>query len=183
MTISRGKDDRHSRRVIALLAWLVSWSCLTQVVAQDQSFGAQALRGVTAITVTVEGVDRNYSRYGLTADELKTRMESQLTAAGLRVINVNDAASDPQASQLLAHVTAYEGSYSLISYRIGIELKRKLPLDASGQNYIAQSVWSDGRSGILNPSDLPRLYGFATELLQHFIAAYGTSNVLGAQQR
>lgn len=168
--------SRLSRLFGGLLLGLAGSLCAATTAAANQGFSALALRGVAAVTVSVEGVRRDYARYGLTADELQARLTSRLAAAGIEVISETAANTDPRASQLRALVTAYEGSYSLISYRVAIELQRKLPLDASGQSFVAQTVWSQGRGGILNPSDLTRIYGYADELLDHFVADYGTQN-------
>lgn len=162
---------RLTGAVLGLLVLLAS----AGVQAAD-NFGANALRGVSAIAVSAEGVARDYARYGLTAQELAERVAAQLAAAGLPVIATGATTDNPRASDLRVLVTAYEASYALVSYRIALELQRRLPLDDSGQSYVLQRVWSQGRSGLLNPSDLKRLYDDAAELGRHFIADFGAHN-------
>lgn len=145
--------------------------------AGENAFTAHALRGVQRVTIAVEGIPTDGPRYGLTAAELEERAAAQLSAAGLEVIDTATAVREPGASQLRLRLTANLNPYAIYHYALSVRLERKLPLDPSGTSFIAETVWSEGQSGVLNPSDLPRLYAVAAGLTATFLAAHGQQNV------
>jgi hypothetical protein len=146
-----------------------------QAAAAD-NFSTQALRGVDRILIAVDGISPNFARYGLTATEMEARIATRLGATGIAVVAKTDAEADPAASQLRVALTAHENLYGLFSYRVAVEIQRKVPLDREGSSYVAQTVWSAGHSGLLNPSDLNRIYGSVDQLLDQLINAHGAQN-------
>lgn len=144
------------------------------------AFDAGTLRGVQRVQVTVDGIPRDFERYGLTARQVRRNAEDRLNAYGIEVIDAATALSDKSASQITIRLHANHDTYANYSYRVALLLKRKLPLDASGQSFVSKVVWSQGRSGLLNPSDLPRIYGDVDLILDQFITDHGSDNP-GAQ--
>lgn len=166
----------HPSPTIALLTTLLLALALAPLVGADQSFSAHALRGVTRVAVTVEGVPADAGRYGLTALGVEQQIAARLTAAGLEVLPARQAASDRTAGLLQVKLTANLNFYSYYHYALSFRLQRKVPLDAEGASFIGETVWSRGQSGVLNPSDLARLYEVAGVLTEAFIAAQDADN-------
>lgn len=147
--------------------------------AHAEPFAAHALRGMHRVNVAVEGVNADFARYGLGADELRRHVEARLTAAGLETADDASAQSDATVGQLRVKLTAVESSYGYYSYAVALQARRKIPLSADG-GFVSQNVWANGQSGISNPSDLRKIFGVVDELLTAFVSAHGSDNVAAA---
>ena len=159
------------------LTWLVT--VLTVALAQAsnaEQFAANALRGMHRVNVAVEGVNADFARYGLSAGEMRQRVEAKLVAAGLAVADDTAAESDAAVGQLRVKLTAVASSYGYYSYAVAVQARRKIPLSAAG-GFVSQAVWNNGQSGISNPSDLRKIYAVLDELLAAFLSAHGSDNV------
>lgn len=163
----------HAYRTLHALVAMLLLCVVVTAVAQD--FSAQPLRGFGPVNVAVDGVERDYARYGLTADELRRHVEAGLTTAGFTVVDDATANRDASVGQLRVKLRAVLSAYGFYSYALAFEARRKLPLTAGG--FTSQSVWSTGQSGVLNASELPRLIGVSDTLLAAFTAAHGADNV------
>ncbi len=157
--------------LLAGTAMLLAGACF----AADPGFSAGALRGVARVEVHVEGVPDDFARYGLQAAELRQRVRDRLTGVGLTVLE-DAAAADDDASRLTVRLHTNQDPYGLYSYSLALRLARKLPLPAGSGAFISDTVWSQGRNGVINPTDLRRMYGYVDELLDAFLAAHGRDN-------
>jgi hypothetical protein len=160
-------------RLLALIV-LVATVALSANAAAEQ-FAANALRGMHRVNVAVEGINADFARYGLDAAEMRSHVEAKLTAAGLEVADDVAAQSDAAVGQLRVKLTTVEGSYGYYSYAVALQARRKIPLSADG-GFVSQNVWSNGLSGISNPSDLRKLYPVVDQLLASFLSAHGNDN-------
>lgn len=167
-------DSRLCRRVLVLCAWLCV-ACPPRGTAAEQ-FANHALRGMQRVNVAVEGVEPDFARYGLRAEEVRRHVEVKLAAAGLKIADDAAAQRDAAVSQLQVKLTIVENVYAFYSYALGLQARRKLSLGAEG-SFIAQNVWSSGESGVINPTDMPRLFEVIDRLLAKFLSAHGADNV------
>jgi len=158
----------------SLLA-LILLACMQAAFAAEQ-FAANALRGLHRVNVAVEGIPPDFARYGLRSDEMRRHVEDRLTTAGLEVADDGAAQSDATVGQLRVKLTAVESSYGFYSYAVALQVRRKIPLSAEG-GFVSQNVWTNGQSGISNPSDLRKLYPVVDQLLTAFVSAHGNDNV------
>jgi hypothetical protein len=141
------------------------------------SFSGAALRGVDRVTVAVVGIPAKFERYGLTAGELRKQTEDRLSAHGIEILSEAAALKDKQAGQIQIKLYTNEDSFAFYSYKISVQFQRKLPLDPDGESFVAETVWSDGRNGVINPSDLKNVYGYVGEILEKFTIEHGRQNV------
>jgi hypothetical protein len=146
------------------------------VSAEVDPFTGSALRGVARIHVRVDGILDKFARYGLTAEKLRSETERRLSDYGIEVVDASTAAVDAATSQISIKLYANEDTYSNVSYRISVVLQRKVPLDQSGQAFTPETVWSKGQNGLLNPSDLQRIYGYAGIIVEDFLAEHSRNN-------
>ena len=160
----------------ALMTLLTLLLALMTSASHAQQFADHALRGMRRINVAVEGVNADFARYGLSADEMRRHVEEKLTAAGLEAADDASAQSDAAVGQLRVKLTAVESSYGFYSYAVALQARRKIPLSAEG-GFVSQQVWTNGQSGISNPSELRKIYGVVDELLAGFISTHGSDNV------
>jgi|GEM_PF-3334828 hypothetical protein len=167
---------RVVQRVAANFVCAALLMCATNLIADDNSFQAGALRGVTRVTIKVEGIAAKFERYGLTEAKVTQQLNTRLTDYGLDIVDLNTASSDPGSSQLLIKLYANQDSFAFYSYSLSVKLNRKIPLSADGTAFVSQTVWSKGQSGVLNPSDLPRLYDSLDTLVSHLLNEHGRDN-------
>lgn len=161
------------RRALAPLLWLM---LLVVPATNAQQFADHALRGMHRVNVAVDGVNADFARYGLSAAELRQHVEEKLAAAGLEAADDASAQSDATVGQLRVKLTAVESSYGFYSYAVSLQARRKIPLSADG-GFVSQNVWSNGQSGISNPTELRKIYGVVDELLAGFLSVHGSDNV------
>ena len=166
---------RIGLRPVKILATCIV--AMLAVGAHAGTFSAKVLRGVDRLYVAVDGISVKCERNGLTARKLRKRTEDRLSAYGIEIVSEAVAVNDKQAAQLHIKLNANEDTSALYFYRVSVQLNRKLPLDATGQSYISETGWSDGRSGVIDPFNLANVYGYVDEILERFIAEHGRHNV------
>ena len=145
--------------------------------AYGVEFTGNVLRGVDRLHVAVEGIAGKLERYGLTVAQLRQQTEHRLAAYGIEVIGREAALKDKTAGQLRIQLNANEDAYAFYFYGISVELRRKLPLDDSGASFTSETVWSKGRNGVINPSDMKDIYDYVDEILGQFIEEHDRQNV------
>lgn len=166
---------RLSLRALLFMSMVMSVSA-----ARAEQFTDHALRGMHRINVAVDGVNADFARYGLSAAELRQHVEEKLTAAGLEAADDTSAQNDAAVGQLRVKLTAVESSYGFYSYAVALQARRKIPLSAEG-GFVSQDVWSNGQSGISNPTELRKIYGVVDELLAGFLSVHGSDNVAASR--
>ena len=169
---------RHLHRRFAAWALLgVGLVASMAAAVGADGLSTDALRGLDRMSVTVDGIAPTFARYGLTAAELRDQVVQRLAASGIEVVDAAAAHNDAAAGELRIKLTTVESSYAFYSYAIAAEARRKVPLAPAGSGYVVQTVWSRSQNGVLNPSDLKKVYGYVDGLLDTFIAERGTHNV------
>jgi hypothetical protein len=171
-------SSTHAHLIRAALGLALALFVAGPAGAETEPFSAGVLGGVARLHVAVEGVPDDFARYGLTADELARRARLRLDHYGIEVVDRATALADPAASELRIKLNANEDPYAFYFYRIGIELRRKRAITGTAAGFVPEIVWSEGQSGVINPSDLPRMYGFVDALLDKFIATHDRQNAL-----
>jgi hypothetical protein len=174
MTIALPRPAWHRGLVRGALLVCCAAFCAVAPAAGDDS--ANALRGLTRLAIAIEGVPADFARYGLTAAELERQVEERLTAAGFEIVDAAHAQADAAVGQLRIKLTTVTDLYAYYSYALSAAARRKLPLAPDGSAWVSQEVWQQGVSGILNPSDLKRVYGLVDDLIDAFIAAHDAHN-------
>ena len=168
-----GMNNSYSIMAGAVMSFLTLLATATHA---EEEFAAGTLRGLHRVQVVIEGIAPDFERYGLSAAELRHRVEAQLTAAGIVVANESTAQSEADVGQVRVKLNTVEAVYSLYSYAVTVQVRRKLALGGDGHGYISQPVWTRGQNGVLNPSDLPQVYGFSEALIAMLVLAHGSDN-------
>jgi hypothetical protein len=166
-------DRTFAFRLVQLVAGLF----LSSIVhAAADSFSVNSLAGIARVEIEVTGIHRDFARYGLDGDELRRRVATRLAAHGLPVVSDVAVGTDAQTGQLEIKLITNKDQYAFYHYAISVTLKRRIPIDAGSAAYGSIAAWSEGRHGILNPSDLHAVYGYVDTLLSRFITAYANDN-------
>lgn len=157
-----------------LMLLLAAWAALA---AANDPDAHHALRGIGDVAIAIDGVPAEFARYGLTADGLREAAARRLAAHGVAVVGGAGAApADAGDGQLTITLHTNRGAYAFLSYSVSLALARRLPIGAEGDAFVRHTVWSQGRHGVINPSDLPRIEGFVETLLDAFVADLGRDN-------
>ena len=141
----------------------------------DQALGSFTLRGLTRVFVEVEGVHRDFEKFGLTAQNLKSQIETELRNHGIEVTNRDALLNDPQVARLRIKINANENQYRFYHYGVKLELAQKIPMNERG-GYIAETTWTSGQTGVIMPMDLRRLGVYAQDLVTMFLKDYHAQN-------
>ena len=166
-----------NRKFASRLVLLVAALILSNIVqAATDSFSVNALAGIARVEIAVTGIHRDFARYGLDGDELRRRVAARLAAYGLPVVPAPVVGTDAQAGQLAIKLVTNKVQYAFYHYAVSVTLNRRVRVDPGNQAYVALAAWSEGRHGILNPSDLNAVYDYVDALLSRFIAAHGNDN-------
>ena len=150
------------------LAWL-------SAAADNDNFGGMTLRGLTKVAVSVDGIHRDFEKYGLTASTLKSQIETTLDNHGITVSDKQSLLNDPEVARLRIKINANENQYRFYHYGIRLELAQKIPMNENG-GYIAETTWTSGQTGVIMPMDLRRLGIYADDLVSMFLKDFHLQN-------
>lgn len=156
-----------------LLALLLC--CFTAAHAEGYAFGGMTLRGLSKVTVAVDGIHRDFEKYGLLASGLKTQIENTLDSHGLEITDDEALLNDPKVARLRIKINANENQYRFFHYGIRLELAQKIPMNANG-GFIAETTWTSAQTGVIMPMDLRRLETYADDLVAMFLKDFHSQN-------
>lgn len=147
----------------------------TTALASENALDTMTLRGLTKVYVTVDGIHRDFEKYGLKAATLKAEIETTLNKHGLIVSDSASLLNDPKVARLRIKINANENQYRFYHYGIKLELAQKIPMNQNG-GYIAETTWTSGQTGVIMPMDLRRLGTYADDLVAIFLKDYRAQN-------
>lgn len=133
------------------------------------------LRGLSRVFVEVQGIHRDFTKFGLEPSTLKNQIESELRNHGLEVASQDALLNDPEVARLRIKVNANENQYRFYHYGVKLELAQKIPMNDQG-GYIAETTWTGGQTGVIMPMDLRRIGVYAEDLLSVFLKDYHAQN-------
>lgn len=159
----------------------------------DTQESRETLQGVTPIYVVIEGITPELEQNGLTAKQLKTAVEKQLSKAGINVIatagEIESAGSSPAG--LYVRINALKSSMLKSSldidyYAINISvalIQDCVPLTGKDieSSYVASHsalacTWSTSNIYLAGEERLVNIRDCVKELVGHFIKAYAFVN-------
>jgi len=73
-------------------------------------------------------------------------------------------------------LTANENQFRFYHYSISIELKQKIPLNNPAGGFISGTIWQEGKTGMIMPTDLKQMNDHIGDLLAKFIKDYRSQN-------
>jgi hypothetical protein len=155
------------RRVVgAALALLV----LTVPAWADTALERATLKGITAVTVVVEGLDTETERAGVTTAQLRTDVELQLRQAGILVRPASEGTLYVNASLVRAK------RHPLYAFKIQLQYRQAVVLSRAHEIPSVATTWETGGTGILDASRLREVRTFVGDLVAQFVNAYLEQN-------
>jgi hypothetical protein len=111
-------------------------------------FSYRTLTGIDTIAVRFTGFYHDFDRYGVDADRLRAEVAKRLDAAGVRVVDINEAVTQPGAALLSIDLHSNYSYYWGYAYAVSVKLHNKQPLANNPQGFVGSVVWNDGDNGI-----------------------------------
>ena len=146
-----------------------------EIFRADQALHHLTLRGLSQVFVEVSGIHRDFEKFGLESETLKTQIEAALGSHGLEIATQDALMNDPAVARLRIKINANENQYRFYHYGVKLELAQKIPLNEQG-GYIAETTWTSGQTGVIMPMDLRRLGVYAQDLVSVFLKDYHAQN-------
>ena len=161
---------------LTLVGLFIFYSQITHAGDDNSNFGHMTLNGLQAIAVKVDGIHRNFMRFGLDRETVLQTTTNILHENGLDVVDLAQAKSIPDAALMRIKLNANENQYGFYYYGISIELKRKIALDNSAGGFISATIWQKGNTGIVMPTEMSKINALISDLLASFVNDYHAQN-------
>ncbi len=134
------------------------------------------LNGLARIAAVADDLPPEIEALGLTAQRLQARAQTQLTAAGIQVVALDEALRARDAGKLRIRLVTNRDAYGVYYYGMKLELRQKIPLGNPAGGFVSQIVWNDGESGAMKPNETGRPLAALDRLLAALIADYRAQN-------
>ena len=166
----------RNRTFLTLVGLFSFYSQIALAGDDNSNFGHMTLNGLQALAVEVDGIHRNFMRFGLDPETVLQTTTSVLHENGLDVVDLAQAKSIPDAALMRIKLNANENQYGFYYYGISIELKRKIALDNSAGGFISATTWKKGNTGIVMPTEMRKINALISDLLVNFVNDYHAQN-------
>lgn len=159
--------------LVGIVALCFALPAYSEDAAADFSF--MTLNGLSTVAVLVKGIHRDFERYGLESDVVKSSVEAKLKENRIAVVGLDDAKHLPNASLIEIKLTTNEDRTRLYFYGLSLAVEHKVPINDAG-GFVSRRIWSRGKTGLVDPSDLGRMNGHIADLLALFLQDYHDQN-------
>ncbi len=167
----------RSRQLLLITVGLLAFnSSNASAHDHDSALNYMTLNGLRAVALQIEGIQRDFTRFGLNADTILATTTKVLSDNGINVVDLDFAKSHPDAALMRIKLNANENQYRFYMYGISIELKQKLSLNNPAGGFISATIWRQGKTGVIMPTDLRQINDRIAELLAQFIDDYRSQN-------
>lgn len=143
-------------------------------VAADNETQRRTLAGLQGIYVTIETLNPEVERDGLSESAIKTDVELKLRQAGIRILTREQWLGTPGKPWLYLNVSVLKSPWSG-EYVYGIELKliQEVTLTRVPRTMTDASTWeARGSVGIAGQARLLDIRNFVRDMVDQFINAY-----------
>ena len=145
--------------------------------SQDKVSETSSLKGIAAIGVVVDDVDRDAVNDGLNKPEIATAVIQQLKRGGVKVVTGNELASVPGQPRLVVYINTIKHSGGVYSFTVSLSLDQMMILQRDASMSMIAPSWSLLGTGASLPEDLNGDINEYTKLLvDQFIKDYNSAN-------
>jgi hypothetical protein len=164
-----------------LIVWMSVWSPVfvygstqsTVILTGERK--RETLRDLTGVEVVVEQLPADAERDGLSTNQLKTYVESQLDDAGIRVLTHEERRTQPGHAYLYVSVNTVK-TKSIYSYAIEISLNQTVRLTRHPTIATFAPTWSAQVAGTTTAEHLETIREDISDFVQAFINDYLAMN-------
>jgi hypothetical protein len=164
------------RFLFATIALLFTWSTFVAVIFAQRikiKEEIESLRGLQGVRVTVEDIDPEAERDGLTKSQIQRVVESELRKAGIKVLTEEEWFSIPSSAILSVNVNTDK---SPESFNISLELVQRVALFRNPYFARLAPTWNTGSVGTVGASNLRNIYDSVKDMVDIFINDYLSVN-------
>lgn len=159
---------------LSLLLCMILAAAAAPARARDYGTGS-ALRGITTVTVRLDGVPAEWRHYGFDKNDFKDRIIQRLREVGLKVVGPAEAETNPSVALLDIHVYLDEMQLHYNSFGVFIKLKQKVPLE-QGHGFVSHTIWRDWRVGGIYARQYRLLKPEIMKVVDNFLKDYRKEN-------
>jgi hypothetical protein len=145
--------------------------------ALDDYSERSSLYGLPGVYVLVESLNLDMEKDGLTKDQLRMEVESQLRNAGIRVLTREEKLKTAGNPQLYVNVNLLKSSSPFACpYSVEISLEQEVVLVRKPNMRTVATTWSQGSVGIVGIANLRTIRETVRGGVDHFIHEYVAAN-------
>ena len=135
------------------------------------------LYGLPGVHVLVESLNLDVEKDGLTKDQLREEVESQLRNAGIKVLTREEKFKTAGNPQLYVNINLLKSSSPFAyAYSVEISLEQEVSLVRKPTMRTAATTWSQGSVGIVGIANLRAIRETVRGRVDHFIHDYFAAN-------
>ncbi len=142
----------------------------------DTDLRYMTLNGLESIAVSVDGVRAEFRNLGLNPQAIRDSVSATLREHGIVVIESGALTGTPGAALMRVKINMNENQYRFYFYGVSVELRQKIPLHNPAGGYITETIWQEGQTGIVMPTELRKLNHIIAGLLEGFVKEYRAQN-------
>ena len=145
--------------------------------ASDDSSERSSLYGLPGVYVLVESLNLDVEKDGLTKNQLRKEVESQLRNAGIKVLTREEKFKTAGNPQLYVNINLLRSSSPFAyAYSVEISLEQEVSLVRKPNMRTAATTWSQGSVGIVGIANLRAIRETVRGRVDHFIHDYFAAN-------
>ena len=142
------------------------------MTAQDSEQRRKSLKGIVGFYLSVEKLDPDVEKEGLTTDQIRADVESRLRTAGIKVFTA-EPSSQSKGKPLLSVDLMIGGKQGLYPYALDIGVHQLVRLERDPTAIVNATTWSVGSAGI---AGLSTIRDTVRDRLDEFINAWLSVN-------
>ena len=164
-----------------VLAALTAFTLAPSILAQDNDYTRESLRGIPAIWVLIESLGPDAESDGLSQTQLQTDVELKLRLAGIAVLSREQSRLQPSSvPYLYLNLNTHKDDQSRIyGFAINLELKQSVRLARNNHLIPGVTTWSSDSVGTVGESNLRSVPDFVQDKVDQFINAFLSVNPEG----
>jgi hypothetical protein len=158
--------------IFLLMFWLLSSS----VLPSDDKLSRQSLRNLEAVHISIERIDPQVQREGLTEKAVENLVRARLQQNGISILTRGQWLAEPGNPFLYVHANVLKLSASNeYIYSVRVALKQTVYPVRGTMEIIGAATWSAGGSIGITPS-LEKIRTSILKQVDRFVAAYRVMN-------
>jgi hypothetical protein len=163
-------EERPMKNTFAVVTTILLF-CST-MTAQDSEQGRKSLKGIAGFYLSVEKLDPDVEKEGLTTDQIRADVELRLKKAGIKVLTLEQASQAPGKPRLGLDLMI-GSKQGLYPYALDIGAHQIVKLERDPTVIIDATTWSVGSAGI---AGLSGIRDTVRDRLDEFINAWLSVN-------
>jgi hypothetical protein len=135
----------------------------------------ESLGGITSVSVTVEKIDKDAERDGLSRDQVQTDVELRLRKANIQIREKTDS-KFPTYPQLYVIVNAVKSNVGIYAFSVDVQVNDVANLTRKPPRLAIVTIWDAGTTGSVGASNVRKIRESISDVVDQFINDYLAAN-------